>query len=263
MKTIPQIAAPDTRNSPAGHFHPAQTASGASGNALEQLGTQVARLAHDLNNLLTPALLMLDMACGKLGDSTHRRMLDVSKRSLLRAADMTSELVAFASGRQARRGLINPRSVAEEVFAFARETFPSTISVQMEIEDHSGFVIASGAELHRALLNLCTNARDAMPDGGELRLRVASASEPSRGSADRGEDHVPYVLIEVSDTGGGIPVSLREKIFDPFFTTKGPGKGSGLGLASVKAMIESHGGCLSLQTEIGRGTTFRIFLPIV
>jgi signal transduction histidine kinase len=122
--------------------------------------------------------------------------------------------------------------------------------------------VGSGGQLHRALLNLCVNGRDAMPDGGTLTIRAANvsfdASQTGLTAMARGGR---YVLFEVSDTGSGIPEAILEKIFDPFFTTKGPGRGTGLGLASVRSIVESHAGLLSVQTEPGKGTTFHILIP--
>jgi signal transduction histidine kinase len=152
--------------------------------------------------------------------------------------------------------------LVQEIGAFTKATFPRSLKIQVTAPENLSPILGSAAQLHRALLNLCINARDAMPDGGRLTIRAANVSfEPSPAGPTAVTRGGHYVLFEVSDTGSGIPEAILEKIFDPFFTTKAAGKGTGLGLASVRSIVESHGGLLSVQTEPRKGSTFHILIP--
>jgi signal transduction histidine kinase len=229
---------------------------------LQEIGSQTAKIAHDLNNLLGPILMSLDVFQPEAADSTQKALLEIARKSTRRAVDMVRELVSSARGVAEERREIDPAVVVREIGAFAKATFPGSVKVQVTAPENLSPIVASGAQLHRALLNLCVNARDAMPDGGTLTVRAANVSfdgaHPGLKAVTRGGS---YVLFEVSDTGSGIPEAILEKIFDPFFTTKGAGKGTGLGLASVRSIVESHAGLLSVQTEPGKGTTFHILIP--
>jgi signal transduction histidine kinase len=229
---------------------------------LQEIGAQTAKIAHDLNNLLAPLLMALEVFRPHLDDSSHVVMLDIARKSTLRAADLVRQILTFARGAQEERREIDPASVVEEIGAFARATFPSSLTVNVVVPENLSPIMGCATQLHRALLNLCVNARDAMAEGGTLTLRAANVSLDSTNiRMPRGKRGGRYVLFEVGDTGTGIPEAIREKIFDPFFTTKGAGKGTGLGLASVRSIVENHAGLLSLQTEPGKGTTFHILIP--
>jgi signal transduction histidine kinase len=198
-----------------------------------------------------------------LEEPAQAAMCEIARKSATRAGDLVRQILAFARGAEEARGPIEPRGVVQEIAAAVRATFPAALRIQTEVAENLAPIVGNATQLHRALLNLCVNARDAMPNGGTLTLRAtnvvfdhANIRLPRNGRDGR------YVLIEVSDTGSGIPASIREKIFDPFFTTKGAGKGTGLGLASVRSIVESHSGLLSVQSEIGAGTTFRILIPV-
>ncbi|MEI9893052.1 MAG: ATP-binding protein [Chthoniobacter sp.] len=224
----------------------------AEAERLQKLGTQVARMAHDLNNLLSPILMSLEIFRPHLGDAGHLVLLDIARKSTLRAADLVKQVLAFSRGADTERSEIDPRALVQEIGDFAQATFPGSIGVRVEAPEGLPRVVGCASQLHRALLNLCVNARDAMPEGGTLTLRANTATTKTG----------RYVLFEVSDSGSGIPEEIREKIFDPFFTTKAPGKGTGLGLSSVRSIVESHDGLLSLQTEPGKGTTFHLLIPL-
>jgi CheY-like chemotaxis protein len=143
-----------------------------------------------------------------------------------------------------------------------RGTFPKDLTIEATIEPQLHPVIGDATQLHQVLLNLCVNARDAMPDGGKLRLRAANLDLDSS-YASMLADATPglHVLLEVSDTGSGIPPEVLERIFEPFFTTKGLGQGTGLGLSTVLGIVKSHGGFLNVKSEPGKGTTFQVYLP--
>jgi len=229
---------------------------------LQEIGGEAARIAHDLNNLLSPILMALEVFRPHVEDASHLVMLDIARKSTLRAADLAKQILAFASGTKEEHREISPDAVVQEVADFVQATFPSSLKVQVHNAERLAPIVGNSSELYRAILNLCINARDAMPEGGTLTLRAANVNfDATHSRLPRGTRDGQYVLLEVSDTGSGIPAAIREKIFDPFFTTKGAGKGTGLGLASVRAIVESHAGRLSLQTEVGKGTTFHLLIP--
>jgi two-component system cell cycle sensor histidine kinase/response regulator CckA len=229
---------------------------------LQEIGAQAAKIAHDLNNLLSPILMALEIFRPQLEEASHLAILDIARKSTLRAADLVKQILTFARGANEERHEIDPGVVVQEIAAFAQATFPRSMDVEVHAAENLAPIVGNATQLHRALLNLCINARDAMPEGGTLTLRAANVSfDAPNIRMPRGARRGRYVLFEVSDTGSGIPAAIREKIFDPFFTTKGAGKGTGLGLASVRSIVESHAGLLSLQTEMGKGTTFHLLIP--
>ncbi|HEY3898882.1 MAG TPA: ATP-binding protein [Chthoniobacter sp.] len=229
---------------------------------LQEIGSQAAKIAHDLNNLLTPILMSLEVFQPLPGDSTQKAMLEIARKSTHRAVDLVRQILSAARGLAEERREIDPAALVREIGAFTKATFPRSLKIQVNAPKNLAPILGSGAQLHRALLNLCVNARDAMPDGGTLTIRAANVGfDGSQTDLPRTARGGRYVLFEVSDTGTGIPEAILEKIFDPFFTTKGPGKGTGLGLASVRSIVENHAGLLSVQTEPGKGTTFHILIP--
>src|SRR6185503_4237820 len=143
----------------------------------------------------------------------------------------------------------------------AKQTFPKNIVLQQKIERDLWTVSADVTQMHQVLLNLCVNARDAMPEGGKLTLEAANLTiQP--GTVKNSEGNAgPHVLLQISDTGTGIPAEILDKIFEPFFTTKAQGQGTGLGLAIVQGIVRSHGGFIDIETAQGKGTTFKIYLP--
>lgn len=224
----------------------------------ERSDVRVAKLAHDVNNALTPLVMIFALLHSKISDPSLVKMIETARASFDRAAEMTREALACASGAVFRRHSTELRAIVEEVFALTSQSFPSAIAIEMEAPVELQLLNVCPTSLHRALLNLCINARDAMPTGGRLTLRATSVKNENEAGASASRR---YVLFEITDTGTGMPQSMWAKIFDPFFTTKEEGKGTGLGLASVRDFVASHGGKLSIQSEVGLGTTFRILLP--
>jgi signal transduction histidine kinase len=230
---------------------------------LRELGTQAAKIAHDLNNILSPIMMAVDMVRPHVADRTALKMLDLAKKSSHRAAELVGQILSFARGAEQKRTAVDAAAVVAEIATQIEETFPGHVQVKVESQPSLDKVSANATELHRVLLNLCVNARDAMAEGGTLTLRATNAQVPASPEPHGGARPGRYVMFEVSDTGSGIPEAIREKIFAPFFTTKAPGKGTGLGLASVRSIVEKHEGVLTLRTETGHGTTFSILLPAV
>lgn len=229
---------------------------------MESIGTLAGGIAHDLNNVLAPILMSVDMLREKVADAQGRRMLGILKTSAERGAEMVKQVLTFARGVQGERMPMQPRHLLRDVCKMVGETFPKTIQFRSQIEDSLWSINGDATQLHQVLVNLAVNARDAMPRGGVLTIR--SENHVLEGDIRfQGEMILPgfFVLIEVADTGTGITPDVRDKIFDPFFTTKDPGCGTGLGLSTVLGIVKAHGGFIQLETEVNVGTKFRIFLP--
>ncbi len=229
---------------------------------IESIGTLAGGIAHDLNNVLAPILMSVEILRQKLADEQSQRMLSMLEATAKRGAGMVKQLLTFARGVDGERILLQPRHLIKEINKIITETFPKTIKFKSKIGDGLWTIKGDATQLHQVLVNLAVNARDAMLDGGQISLTaenaVIDAQHPAAGDGIKAGS---YVLIKVSDTGTGIPAEILDKIFEPFFTTKPVGKGTGLGLSTVLGIVKSHGGFLQVETEANRGTTFLIYLP--
>lgn len=232
------------------------------GQRQECLGTLAGGIAHDLNNILQPISIAIDLFRARTADTESQEMLDVVDENLRRATDLVRQILTFTSGTRTERHSIEVAPLFKEVTNFIRQAFPKTIQLQVVLDEALDTFLADHTQVEQILINLCVNARDAMPEGGRLRLE-ASNFFVDGGFANRhpGSKPGPYVRLTVGDTGTGIPRRIRDKIFEPFFTTKGPEQGTGLGLATTLGIVRSHGGFLTLETEEGCGTSFHVFLP--
>jgi PAS domain S-box-containing protein len=240
---------------------------------LESIGTLASGIAHDLNNILSPIL----MASGLLRRSLEKdedglRMLNIIANSAERGAGVVKQVLTFARGAEGQRVSLQPKHLLTELSKIMAQTFPRNLDIQFQLPQELGLVAGDPTQLHQVLLNLCVNARDAImsvpaPDSGPEPVRclrlAAENTEVDQHFASMNPDARPgpHVVISVSDTGTGMTPEVMDKIFDPFFTTKEPGKGTGLGLATVIGIVKSHGGFLTVQSEVGHGTTFKVFLP--
>ena len=229
---------------------------------LESIGTLASGVAHDLNNILVPILMAAPLLRGDMPAEEREKLLAIVQSSAERGASIVKQVITFARGADGDRLLLQPIYLVQEIVKIAEETFPKSVAVRTNYPEDLWTIVADPTQLHQVLLNLCINARDAMPTGGTLTLALENfevddhyASMTPRAKAG------PHVLLEVSDTGTGIPSEIIDKIFDPFFTTKELGQGTGLGLSTVIGIVKSHGGFVSVYSEIGRGTTFKVFLP--
>lgn len=229
---------------------------------IESIGTLAGGIAHDLNNVLAPILMSLAILRDNANDPSDQELLDTMETSARRGADMVKQILTFARGIEGQRIALSPRHLIHEIESIVHETFLKQISVSTRYSDDCWSVVGDPTQLHQVLLNLCVNARDAMPNGGTIRIEaynlVVDESYLELCGAVRAGAHV---VFSVTDTGTGIPEEIREKIFDPFFTTKEVGRGTGLGLATVIAIVRSHGGFISVYSEVGAGTTFKVHLP--
>ncbi len=234
---------------------------------LESLGTLASGIAHDFNNILTPilaAVQLLPLKIRGLDDQT-RGLLRLIEDSTKRGAGLVKQILAFARGAESKRVPLQAKHILAEVIQVVRQTFPKNIKLCSDSASAKLWTIAADAnQLHQVLLNLCVNARDAMPNGGTLSLALENQVVDSAYARMNMEACVgSYVMMTVADTGTGIMPELMERIFDPFFTTKEPGKGTGLGLSTVLGIVKNHGGFINVYSEVGKGTQFRVYLPAI
>ncbi|MDP1570094.1 MAG: ATP-binding protein [Vicinamibacterales bacterium] len=230
---------------------------------MESLGTLAGGIAHDLNNALTPILLSTEMLREDEADPRRRELLGGIEDSARRGAHMVQQLLSFARGVDGERVDVAPGEIVQAVASIARDTFLKHVRIQTTVGEGLQTIAADPMQIHQVLLNLCLNARDAMPEGGTLTMTAVDVEVDER-FATRHPDAAagPYVRITVADTGTGIPVNVVDRIFDPFFTTKPFGQGTGLGLPTSLAIVRSHGGFLWVESEPGRGTRVHVYLPV-
>jgi PAS domain S-box-containing protein len=225
---------------------------------MEALGQLTGGLAHDFNNLLTAILGACELASRSFGDEERlRRMLDGIRNSAQRGAGLTKQLLAFARAQPLELKTVDLRAFLSDVTTLIRPSVRSNIDVTIEISDHVWNIEADPGALELALLNLAFNARDAMKDGG--CLKISALNELLKGEPDglRGE----HVALRVADTGEGMSPETMDRVFEPFFTTKNFGEGTGLGLSQVFGFAKQIGGALVVESELGKGSTFTLYVP--
>jgi len=229
---------------------------------LESIGTLASGVAHDLNNILVPILMAAPLLRDDMPAAERDKLLAIVESSAERGASIVKQVLTFARGADGDRVLLQPIYLVQEIAKIAEKTFPKSMAVRTRYPEDLWTILADPTQLHQILLNLCINARDAMPAGGTLTLALENFDVDAHyANMMPGARAGPHVLIEVSDTGTGIPHETIDKIFDPFFTTKELGKGTGLGLSTAIGIVKSHGGFMQVYSEVGRGTSFKVFLP--
>jgi PAS domain S-box-containing protein len=228
---------------------------------MESIGVLAGGIAHDLNNILAPILLGCDLLTPDSEEDNGT--VSILRESAKRAADLVQQILSFARGMEGTLTEVDVERLIKDMTKIARETFPKDIEITTEIAPEIWKLVADPTQLHQILLNLCVNARDAMPDGGALTIRVGNLELDAHSAAMRA-NVTPgcYVMLSVEDTGTGISEEIKERIFDPFFTTKELGKGTGLGLSTTFGIVKSHRGFIEVDSEIGKGTIFRVCLPV-
>jgi len=231
---------------------------------MESLGTLAGGIAHDLNNILAPIMMSIDILALTITDPQAKTILTTIETSARRGADVVRQVLLFARGLEGQRIEVQPRDLLKDLEMIIKDTFPKNIRLHFSISDEPGPMLGDPTQLHQVLLNLCVNARDAMPNGGILSVgvesRVLDEQYPAMNIQARPGR---YVMISVTDTGTGMSRDLQDKIFEPFFTTKELNKGTGLGLSTVMAIIKSHDGIINVYSEPGKGTTFKVYLSAV
>lgn len=229
---------------------------------MESIGTLAGGIAHDLNNVLSPILMSVELLRPQLTDPAAARRLDVIAQAASRGASMIRQVLGFARGIEGDRRTLPLSPVIHETLRIVGETFPRNITVAADVPEDAWPVDGDPTQLQQVLLNLCVNARDAMPAGGTLTVAASNVQVDTEAAARVLEARPgPYVRLSVGDTGVGIPSDQVEKIFDPFFTTKPPGQGTGLGLSTTLAIVRGHGGFLRVQSDVGVGTVVEVYLP--
>jgi signal transduction histidine kinase/ActR/RegA family two-component response regulator len=232
---------------------------------MEAIGRLAGGVAHDFNNLLTAIIGYAELISGRDSvDGLIRQQADLIRKAGEQAAALTKQLLAFSRKQLLQPRVIDLNDLVVDMERLLRRVIGERFDLQTLAEATRGTVMADPSQIEQVILNLGVNARDAMPSGGRLTIRTANVyldeAEARRISAEvpRGD----YVELSVTDTGAGMNEETQAHIFEPFFTTKGPGKGTGLGLATVYGIVRQSGGAIAVESAVGRGSTFRIYLPL-
>lgn len=229
---------------------------------MESIGTLASGIAHDLNNILSPILLSIHVLKNESDNPRTDEILETIEVSARRGADIVRQVLWFARGLEGERIEVQLRHLARDLQSIIKDTFSKDIRLVFLLPNDTWTVLGDPTQIQQILLNLCVNARDAMPNGGKLTIKIENCELDEQFVSMNPESKAgPFVKISVSDTGMGIPKGIQDKIFEPFFTTKDLNKGSGLGLSTVMAIVKSHAGIINVYSEPGRGATFNIYLP--
>jgi PAS domain S-box-containing protein len=229
---------------------------------MESIGTLAGGIAHDLNNVLTPLLLSVQILKEKISDADGQNTLKILEANVVRGANLVKQVLAFGRGIHGERIMVQPKHIGREIEHIVLETFPKSVAFEFHSPADLWSITGDPTQIEQVLLNLCLNARDAMPGGGILSIRMENRL---LGKADTATnlDAKPgrHVVISVTDTGEGMTRETQDRIFEPFFTTKEQGKGTGLGLSTTLAIVKSHGGFINCYSEPGKGSVFKVYLP--
>ncbi|MFN8187089.1 MAG: ATP-binding protein [Gaiellales bacterium] len=231
---------------------------------MEAVGRLAGGIAHDFNNLLTAIQGYGELALSRLEpDDPQRRDLEEIQRAAERAAALTRQLLAFGRRRLLQPQAIDVNAVVSDIEMMLRRLIGEDVELVTDLDPELGTVRADAGHVEQVLMNLAVNARDAMRDGGRLEITTRSIDRAPKGIARELDlPPGPYVVLAVSDTGRGMAPEVQERIFEPFFTTKGAGEGTGLGLATVYGIVRQSGGHIAVESAPGKGSTFRIWLPV-
>jgi PAS domain S-box-containing protein len=229
---------------------------------MEGVGRLAGGIAHDFNNLLTIINGYSELLAQRLPKGPNRDMIVEMGRAGERAAELTRQLLAYSRKQILQTRVFDLNAAVADQARMLRRLIGEDITMTLDLSARHARVCADPGQTEQVLMNLTVNARDAMPRGGTLTVRTADLSfEDLPSDIDASVRPGPFVLLEVSDTGTGMPPEVRSRVFEPFFTTKGVGKGTGLGLATVQGVVRQHGGHVAVESEPGRGSTFRVYLP--
>jgi len=236
-------------------FHQAQR--------LESIGMLAAGIAHDLNNVLAPILMAAPMLRDGAVAPADKRLLTDIEKSAVRGAGLVRQILGFAHGVGGEAQIVQLKHLLHDIVGVLSRTVSKSIEVRLQTPADLWPVKVNPTQVHQVILNLCVNARDAMPGGGKLRLSAENVTldEAMAAKLEPGARPGRWVVLQVQDTGTGIPPEVLARMWEPFYTTKPADKGTGLGLSTVRGIIERHSGLITVQTEVGHGTTFRAYLP--
>lgn len=229
---------------------------------MESIGRMAGGIAHDLNNILTPILMAVQIFRDKVTDESLQRIIAMLESNVLRGADLMRKLLMFTKGAEGELKKINLIDPIREVEKIVRSTFPKNIAVVCDVAPQLWPIRGDMTQLHQVLLNLCVNARDAMPAGGQLILETENiVFHEDYIYKDMSAKPGNYVVLKIADTGTGISPEVLEHMFEPFYTTKDMEHGTGLGLSTVAAIVKGHSGFVNVYSEIGKGTQFKVYFP--
>jgi two-component system, cell cycle sensor histidine kinase and response regulator CckA len=230
---------------------------------LDSLGLLAAGIAHDFNNVLAPIIMAAPLLRRRATDPDDVRILEILEKSAARGAGLVRQILSFARGAGGKLEITQASQILRDLGDVIRASFPGSIELDMSVPDDLRAIFANPTQIHQVVLNLAVNARDAMlPRAGTLRLHAENrVLDESAARRIEGARPGTFVAIEVSDTGVGIRPEVLARIWEPFFTTKIESDGTGLGLSTVRGIVASHGGFVTVDTKVGLGTSFRVFLP--
>ncbi|MGD1046381.1 MAG: PAS domain S-box protein [Bacteroidota bacterium] len=229
---------------------------------LEGLGTLAGGIAHDFNNILGIILAYITSIKRFIPDPKKLDLaIDTITKAVERGKALVKQILTFARKTRTEFGTVNVNDVVLEIMVMISETFPKILTYAQNLDNDISYINADRSQLHQALLNLCVNARDSMPNGGLLAINTSMVTGIILRNQHSDAGASSYVCIEVVDTGEGMTPEIRNRIFEPFFTTKEQGKGTGLGLAVVFGVVQAHKGFVDVVSEPGKGTTIRLYLP--
>ncbi len=229
---------------------------------MDSIGTLASGVAHDINNILTPILIGIPILRAEASSKRSHDLLKMIENNTKRGAELIKQVLSFARGIEGERTELDIRRIIDEIRTLVHETFPKTIRLQIKISQDIPLILGDMTQIHQVMLNLCVNARDAMPHGGMIfisadQVVISDTSIINQPNIKAGQ----YLLVKIQDQGVGIPPEIAERVFEPFFSTKEHGKGTGLGLSTVSTIVKSHNGFINLYSEVNKGSTFSIYLP--
>lgn len=229
---------------------------------LESIGTLASGLAHDLNNVLAPIIMAIPLLKDKVHETQELEILETLENAARRGEGIVKQVLSFVRGVQGERVILQPKHLITELKSFLSETLPPSIRVQARYAKDLLPIQGDATQVYQILVNLAVNARDAMPEGGTLSVEVQNVELDEQTASAHLDAHPGrYIVVTMADTGSGMSPEVMNRIFDPFFTTKDPGKGTGLGLFTVMTIVKNHGGFMDVQSEVGKGTQFRVYFP--
>jgi len=229
---------------------------------MESIALLTGGMAHDLQNILAPIAMSVDLLRRKVSGESGLAILKAVEESARSGLELVKNIMTYGRGISGERITLDVGQVLDQVLNMVEHGLSETIRVEQKLNGQAGYISGDINQLKQVFLNLCVNARDAMPAGGVLSIEVANVdSDESLLEYYPDADPGPYVVVSVTDTGRGIPEDDLDRIFEPFFTTRERGEGTGLGLSIAQGIVKSHKGFITVKSVLDQGTTFRVYLP--